>query len=152
MQTNIAYIHFHLRRRLNMLVLNTICGRRRNHFPFYVCLAQNWIGQRDSLAADVCKKLLTALVNCSQNLLTENQFCSWRINFAHGESWIALHSTCNLSMDAWHNYYLHTNCSKRRKFAHSKKNCSRKSNLPRARICSKNLLTAEICSQNLVAA
>jgi hypothetical protein len=33
-----------------------------------------------------------------------------------------------------------------------KKNCSRKSNLLLARICTKNLLTAEICSQNLLAA
>ena len=33
-----------------------------------------------------------------------------------------------------------------------KKNCSRKSSLLRARICSKNFLTAEICSQNLLAA
>jgi hypothetical protein len=33
-----------------------------------------------------------------------------------------------------------------------RKNCSQKSNLLRARICSENLLTAEICSQNLLAA
>jgi hypothetical protein len=26
-------------------------------FPFHVWLAQNWIGQRDYLAADVCKKI-----------------------------------------------------------------------------------------------
>jgi hypothetical protein len=31
-------------------------------FPFHVWLAQNWIGQRDYLAADVCKK------NCSQTM------------------------------------------------------------------------------------
>ena len=121
---------------------NIRAGRRRNHFPFHVWLAQNWIGQRDYLAADVCKKiahspqklliekiahkicsqwanLLWAKI-CSINLLTENQICSRRINFAHGELWTALQSTCNLSMYAWHNFYLHTNCSKRRKFAHSK--------------------------------
>jgi hypothetical protein len=57
---------------------------------------------------------------CSINLLTENQFCLRRINFAHGESWIALQYICNLSMYAWHDFYLHTNCSNRRKFAHSK--------------------------------
>jgi hypothetical protein len=42
-------------------------------FPFHVWRAQNWIGQRDYLAADVCKKIAQ-----SKNLLTEN-------NFAHGE-------------------------------------------------------------------
>jgi hypothetical protein len=26
-------------------------------FPFHVWLAQNWIGQRDYLAADACKKI-----------------------------------------------------------------------------------------------
>jgi hypothetical protein len=69
---------------------------------------KNWIGHRDYLAADVCKKIadsprkLLIEKNCSQNLLTmskfivsknllnkyahresnlltENQFCSWRI-------------------------------------------------------------------------
>jgi hypothetical protein len=63
-------------------------GQRRNHFPFHVWLAQNWISQCDYLAADVCK------INCSQptkiaqrkNLLMENQICSGRINFANGES------------------------------------------------------------------
>ncbi len=44
---------------------NIRAGRRRNHFPFHVWLAQNWIGQPDYLAADVCKKLLTAHKNCS---------------------------------------------------------------------------------------
>ena len=68
---------------------------------------------------------------CSMNLLTENQVCSRGINFAHGESWIVLQSTCNLSMDSWHDFYLYTNCSKQRKFAHSKKNCSQKSNFLR---------------------
>jgi hypothetical protein len=36
---------------------NICAGRRRNHFPFHVWLAQNWIGQRDYLAAEVCKKI-----------------------------------------------------------------------------------------------
>ncbi len=111
-------------------------------FPFHVWLAQNWIGQRDYLASDVCKKIAHSQENCSENkiaheicsqwanllwakicwinLLTENQMCSQRIKFAHGESWIALRSTCNLSTDSWHDFYLHSNCSKRRKFAHSK--------------------------------
>ncbi len=92
---------------------------------------------------------------CSRNLLTMSKFIVSKnlLNkFAHGESWIALHSTCNLSMDAWHNFYLHTNCSQQRKFAHSKEKLLTKSNLLRARICSKKLLTAEICSQNLLAA
>jgi hypothetical protein len=66
-------------------------GRRRNHFALNVWLAQNWIGQRDNLAADVCKK------NCSQptkiarrkKLLTkfahnEQIYCEQK--FAHGES------------------------------------------------------------------
>jgi hypothetical protein len=45
-------------------------------FPFHVWLAQNWIGQHDYLAADVCKKIahsprkLLREKNCSQNLLT----------------------------------------------------------------------------------
>jgi hypothetical protein len=58
-------------------------GRRRNHFAFNVWLAQNWIGQRNYLAADVCKKIahspqkLLVEKNCSQNLLNK---------FAHGES------------------------------------------------------------------
>jgi hypothetical protein len=42
-------------------------GRRRNHFPFHVWLAQNWIGQRDYLAADVCKKI----VHSARKLLRE---------------------------------------------------------------------------------
>ncbi len=99
------------------------------------------------------KKLLTQVAHnskfiVSKNLLTENQICSWRINFAHGESWIALQSICNLSMDAWHDFYLHTNCSNRRKFAHSKEKLFTKIKFA----LSKNLLTAEICSQNLLAA
>ncbi len=75
-------------------------SRRRNHFPFHVWLAQNWIGQRNYLAAKDCKKIahspqkLLIEKNCSQklqwanllwanifsvSLLTENQFCSRRI-------------------------------------------------------------------------
>ena len=66
---------------------NIRAGRRSNHFPFHIWLAQNWIGQRDYLAADVCKKIahsprkllrdkiaLWAKI-CSINLLTENQIC-----------------------------------------------------------------------------
>ena len=105
---------------------NICAGRRRNHFPFHVWLAQNWIGQYNYLAADICKKIahspqkLLREKNCSQwaNLLWA-KICSQRIKLAHGESWIALHSTWNLSMDAWHKFYLHTNCSKQRKLAHS---------------------------------
>jgi hypothetical protein len=116
------------------------------------------------------KKLLTAQENCSENkiahkicsqwanllkakiclinLLIENRICSQRINFAHEESWIAIHSTCNLSMDSWHNFYLYTNCSKQRIFAQSKEKLLMKIKFAQ----SKNLLTAEICSQNLFAA
>jgi hypothetical protein len=138
---------------------NIPAGQRRNHFPFHVwLLAQNWMGQRNYLAADVCKKLLSAHKNCSQNLLTmskfivsknlltENQICSRRINFAHGESWIALHSTCNLSMDAWHDFYLHPNCSKRRKFAHSKEKLLTKIKFAQ----SKNLLKKIAHGRNLL--
>jgi hypothetical protein len=74
---------------------NIRAGRRRNHFPFHVWLAQNWIGQRDYLAADVCKKFahsprkLLIEKNCSQNLLTMSKFIVSKnlLNkFAHGES------------------------------------------------------------------
>jgi hypothetical protein len=64
---------------------NIRAGRRQNHFPFHVWLAQNWISQRDYLAADVCKKsivsknLLNKFAHRESNLLTENQFCSRRI-------------------------------------------------------------------------
>ena len=51
---------------------NIRAGRRRNHFPFHVWLAQNWIGQRDYLAADVCKKI----AHSPRKLLTK---------FAHNE-------------------------------------------------------------------
>jgi hypothetical protein len=51
-------------------------------------------------------------------------------------------------MDSLHNFYQFTNCSKQRKFAHSKEKLLTKSNLLRARICSqqefahsRNLLT-----------
>jgi hypothetical protein len=46
-------------------------GRRRNHFPLHVRLAQNWIGQRDYLSAYVCKKLLTAHENCSEKKIAQ---------------------------------------------------------------------------------
>jgi hypothetical protein len=41
-------------------------------FPFHVWLAQNWIGQRDYLAADVCNKI----AHSPRKLLTK---------FAHNE-------------------------------------------------------------------
>jgi hypothetical protein len=118
---------------------NIRAGRRRNHVPFHVWLAQNWIGQRDNLAADVCKKIahsprkLLREKKCSRNLHTVSKFIVSKnlLNkFAHGESnlltdnqfssrriIIALHSTCNLSMDAWHAFYLH-------KLLKAKKICS----------------------------
>jgi hypothetical protein len=86
------------------------------------------------------------LLTMSKNLLTKNQICSRRINFAHGESWIALHSTCNLSMDAWRNFYLHTNCSKRRKFADSKEKLLTKIKFAQ----SKHLLKKFAHSRNLI--
>ena len=61
------------------------------------------------------KKLLMKFAHNEQIYCEQTE----QINFAHGESWIALQSICNLSMDAWHDFYLHTNCSNRRKFAHS---------------------------------
>ena len=109
---------------------NIRAGRRRNHFRS----TSGWLKTGSAsviiLLLTSAKKLLTAHKNCSENeiahnicwqwanllwakicsinLLIENQICSRRINFAHGESWIALHSTCNLSMDSWHNFYLYT--------------------------------------------
>jgi hypothetical protein len=56
-------------------------GQRRNHFPFHVWLAQNWISQHHYLAAEVCKKI----AHSPQKLLRE-KICSWRIKFAQGES------------------------------------------------------------------
>jgi hypothetical protein len=44
-------------------------------FPFDVWLAQNGIGQRDYLAADVCKNLLTAQENCSENKI-DHKICA----------------------------------------------------------------------------
>ncbi len=84
--------------------------------------------------------------NCSINLLTENQICSRRINFAHGELWIALQSTCNLSMYAWHNFYLTQIAQSEENLLTVKKNCSQKSNLLRARICSQQKFAHRICS------
>ncbi len=96
----------------------------------------------------VSKDLLNKFAQGESNLLTENQICSRRMNFAHGESWIALHSTCNLSMDAWHHFYLHTNCSKRRKFAHSKEKLLTKIKFPQSKKLVKNFAH----SRNLLAA
>jgi hypothetical protein len=98
---------------------------------------------------------LLSQLNCSQNLLTMSKFIVSKnlLNkFAHGQSWIALHSTCNLSMDSWHNFYLYKNCSKQRKFAHSKEKLITKIKFAQSKNLLKNLLTAEICSQNLLAA
>ena len=131
---------------------NIRAGRWRNHFISVPCLAGSkldrplwlswcWRMQKNSQSP---RKLLSQL-NCSQNLLTMSKFIVSKnlLNkFAHGQSWIALHSTCNLSMDSWHNFYLYKNCSKQRKFAHSKGKLLKKIKLLRARICSKNLLTA----------
>ena len=53
-------------------------------FSFYVWLAQNWIGQRDYLAADVCKKI----AHSPRKLLTMSKFIVSKnlLNkFAHGE-------------------------------------------------------------------
>jgi hypothetical protein len=94
--------------------------------------------------------------NGSQNLLKISKYIVSKnlLNkFAHGESWIALHSTCDLSMDAWQDFYLHTNCSKPRKFAYSKEKLLTKIKSAQ----SKNLLqkfahSRNFCSQNLLAA
>ena len=140
-------------------------GRRRNHSRFMSGWLKTGSASAIILLLTSAKKLLTAHENwlekkiahkicsqwanllwakiCSINLLTENQICSRRINFAHGESWIALQSICNLSMDAWHDFYLHTNCSKRRKYAHSNEKLLTKIKFAQ----SKNLLKAEICSE-----
>ncbi len=52
-------------------------GQRRNHFLFHVWLAQNWIGQRDYLAADVCKRLLTAHENCWEKKIAHKICSQW---------------------------------------------------------------------------
>ena len=49
-------------------------------------------------------------------------------------------------MDAWHNFYLHTNCSNQRKFAHSKEKLLTKINFAQ----SKNLLKKIAHSRNLL--
>ena len=115
--------------------------------------------QENCSANNIAHKICSQWANllwakpCLINLLTaEDQICSRRINFAHGESWSALHSTCNLSMDSWHNFYLYKNCSKQRKFAHSKEKLITKIKFAQSKNLLKNLLTAEICSQNLLAA
>ena len=67
--------------------------------------------------------------------------------FSHRKSWIALHSTWNLSINAWQDFYRHTNCSMWRKFAHSKGKLLTKikfaqsKNLPQKFAHSRNLLT-----------
>jgi hypothetical protein len=93
---------------------------------------------REKNAHEICSQwanFLWAKI-CSINLLTENQICSRRI------------MNCPLfflqsSMDAWHDFYLHTNCSKRRKYAHSNEKLLTKIKFAQ----SKNLLKAEICSE-----
>jgi hypothetical protein len=42
-------------------------------FPFHVWLAQNWIGQRDYLAADVCKKIAHSPRNCLEKKIAHNE-------------------------------------------------------------------------------
>jgi hypothetical protein len=51
------------------------CRPEEKPFPFHVWLAQNWIGQRNYLAADVCKKMLIAQENCSENEIA-HKICS----------------------------------------------------------------------------
>ena len=46
-------------------------------FLFHVWLAENWIGQRYYLAADVCKKLLTVQENCSENRIAHKICSQW---------------------------------------------------------------------------
>ena len=131
-------------------------------------------GWRKTGSASVIILLLTSAKTCSQpkkiaqwiKLITkfahneqiycEQKFaqyiCSRRIEFVHRESWIALHSTCNLSMDSWHDFYQHTNCSKQRKFAHSKEKLLTKIKFAEQefaqKICSKQKFAHRICSQD----
>ena len=101
------------------------------------------------------KTLLTKFAH-NEQIYCEQKFaqkiCSRRIKFALGES-NALHSTCNLSMDAWHDFYLHTYCSKRRKFAHSKEKLLTKIKFAQSKnllkkICSQEKFAHRICSQH----
>ena len=127
-------------------------GRRRNHFPFHVWLAQNWIGQRNYLAADVCTKIahspqkLLREKNCSRNLLTENQICSGRImNFPsfylqskHGRM------TQFLSTDKL--LKAKKICSQKRKTAHKNQICSGQEFAQKK--CSQQKFAHRICSQH----
>jgi hypothetical protein len=104
---------------------NIHAGRMRNHF-------RSLSGWHKTGLASVIILLLTSEKNCSQPKKTAHQRIKLLIicnKFAHGESILLtenhelpfiLHSACNLSMDSFHNFYLYTNYSKQRKFAHSK--------------------------------
>jgi hypothetical protein len=95
--------------------------------------------------------LLTAHENCSEKKILNK--------FAHGESNLLTENHelpfILIAILVW----THDTISNYTQIAQSeenlltvKENCSQKSNLLRAIICSKNLLAAEICSQNLLAA
>jgi hypothetical protein len=127
-------------------------GRRRNHSRFMSGWLKTGSASAIILLLTSAKKLLTAHENwlekkiahkiCSQwaNLLWA-KICSRRIKFAHGESWIALYSTCN---QVWTqdtiSIYTQIAQSEENKLTEMK-NCSQKSNLLRARFAQK------ICSQ-----
>ncbi len=93
--------------------------------------------------------------NCSQNLLTMSKtIVSKKLlnKFAHGESWIALHSTCNLRLNSWHDFNLYRNCSKRRKFAQNKEKLLTKIKFAQStnllKICSQQKFAYRICLQH----
>ena len=138
---------------------NTHAGRRRNHIRsmsgwhktgcasviFVRLTSDQKIAHspkkclENKIAHKICSQranLLWAKI-CSINLLTENLICSRRINFAHGESWITVHSTCNPSMASLYVFYLQIFCSRQRKFAHNKEKLPTKIEFAQ----SKNLLT-----------
>ncbi len=134
---------------------NICAGRRRNHSRSMSGWLKTGSASAIILLLTSAKKIahrpwkLLREKNCSQwaNLLWAKICSIYLLNkFAHRESWIAHHSTCNLSMDAWHDFYLHTNCSKRRKFAHSKEKMLTKIKFAQ----SKNLLKKFAHGRNLL--
>jgi hypothetical protein len=131
---------------------NIRAGRRRNHFPFHVWLAQNWIGQRDYLAADVCKKIahsprkLLIEKNCSQNLLSMSKFIVSKnlLNkFAHRESNLLTENQfCSRRIMNCPSVYMKSKYGRTTRFLSTHKLLKAK------KICSQQKFAHRICSQH----
>ena len=90
----------------------------------------------------VSKNLLNKFAHGESNLLTENQFCSRRITENHESPFVLL------AIQVWPHdtFSIYKNCSRQRKFAHSKEKLLTKIKFAQ----SKNLLQKICSSKNLL--